>query len=224
MRRSPGCPPGTSLLSLSLDFNHRMSVSGSQCESAVFVRVGNTKLMPAVHMVSSDDVSRYLVDGWIMVSTQCRTHIADRQTAGAFPLIPFERFHKWDIVPTVGQVSNARICVSNAASSSSGKAFPLLSARLMIPAQAFALKKNRGGTSPVSSVDDKEHTLASLGHTEELSVQHSPCRPPHQARVRPRLQGATGKPVRVQPTALRARSPRRSIPDQSLRKLGDIRA
>lgn len=92
------------ITSLSLDFNHRMSISGSQCESAVFVRVGNTKLMPAVHMVSSDDVSRHLVDGWIMVSTQCRTHIADRQTAGAFPLIPFGRFHKWDIVPTGSHV------------------------------------------------------------------------------------------------------------------------
>lgn len=89
------------------------------------------------------------------------------------------RVHSPRLVLTVGQVSNAWICVSNAASSSSGKAFPLLSARLMIPAQAFALKKYRGGTSPVSSVDDKEHTFAALGHTEELSVQHSPCTPPH---------------------------------------------
>jgi hypothetical protein len=24
-------------------------------------------------------------------------------------------------------------------------------------------------------MSDKEHTLASLGHSEELSIQHSPC-------------------------------------------------
>jgi hypothetical protein len=42
-----------------------------------------------------------------------------------------------------------------------------------MPRQAVALKKNRRGTSPVSKVPDNEHTAASLGHSEELSVKHS---------------------------------------------------
>lgn len=79
--------------SLSLDFNHRMSVSGSQCESAVFVRVGNTKLIPAVHCSATDDVSCHLVDGWIMVSAQCR----------------IERFHKWNVVSTGSHVAGESV-------------------------------------------------------------------------------------------------------------------
>lgn len=200
---------------------------------------------------TSHSLSLNLVDGWIMVSTQSGTHFANRQTPALLTLAPFERLNQGNIVATgthvrgerirhVGMIADlepsillmevqhqspsVRICVSNASRSSLGKALPLLSARRMIPAQALALKKYRRGTPPVSSVDDKEHTLAPLGHTEELSVQHSPRRPPHQARVRPRTQGATGRPVRVQPTELRARSPIRSIPDQFLRKLGDTRA
>lgn len=35
-----------------------------------------------------------------MVGAQCRAHVTYRQTARAFPLIPFERFHKWNVVPT----------------------------------------------------------------------------------------------------------------------------
>ena len=63
-------------------------------------------------MAATDDVSRYLVDGWIMVGAQCRSHIADRQAARAFPLIPFERFHKWDIVPTGSHVrGEIQLCV-----------------------------------------------------------------------------------------------------------------
>ena len=42
-----------------------------------------------------------------------------------------------------------------------------------MPLQAVALKKNRSGTSPVSKISDNEHTAASLGHSEELSVKHS---------------------------------------------------
>lgn len=122
-------------------------------------------LEPSILLVEVQHDSRLILPT-ILTSLQCRGDSV-------------RRVHSPRLVLTVGQVSNAWICVSNAASSSSGKAFPLLSARLMIPAQAFALKKYRGGTSPVSSVDDKEHTFASLGHTEELSVQHSPCTPPH---------------------------------------------
>lgn len=154
---------------------------------------------------TSLSLSLNLADGWIMVSTQSGTHFANRQTPDLLTLAPFERLNQGNIVATgthvrgerirhVGMIADlepsillmevqhqspsVRICVSNASRSSLGKALPLLSARRMIPAQALALKKYRRGTPPVSSVDDKEHTLAPLGHTEELSVQHSPCTPP----------------------------------------------
>lgn len=41
-----------------------------------------------------------------------------------------------------------------------------------MPRHAVALKKYRCGTSPVSKTSDNEHTAASLGHSEELSVQN----------------------------------------------------
>ena len=62
----------------------------------------------------------------------------------------------------------------SADSSCGGKLLPLLSARRMIPAQAFLLKQYLCGTSRVSKTSDKEHTAASLGHSEELRVQNSP--------------------------------------------------
>ena len=65
----------------------------------------------------------------------------------------------------------------NAALSKAGNSFSRLSARRIIPRHAFALKKNRCGTAPVSKVSDNEHTAASLGHSEVLSVQH-PVGPP----------------------------------------------
>jgi hypothetical protein len=42
-----------------------------------------------------------------------------------------------------------------------------------MPLQAVALKKNRCGTGCVSKTSDNEHTAASLGHSEILSVKHS---------------------------------------------------
>jgi hypothetical protein len=41
-----------------------------------------------------------------------------------------------------------------------------------MPLQAVALKKNRRCTAPVSSTSDNEHTAASLGHSEVLSVEN----------------------------------------------------
>lgn len=40
--------------------------------------------------------------------------------------------------------------------------------------QAWGLKKNRDGRSPVSKISDSEESTASLGDSEPLSVQHSP--------------------------------------------------
>jgi hypothetical protein len=49
----------------------------------------------------------------------------------------------------------------------------------------LALKKNRCGRSPVSKISDNEHTTASLGHSEELSVKHSICEPIPELSQRP---------------------------------------
>lgn len=56
-----------------------------------------------------------------------------------------------------------------------GSTFPLFSARRRIPAHALGLKKYRSGSGSGSKMSDKKHTLASLGQSVELSVQHSPC-------------------------------------------------
>ena len=66
-----------------------------------------------------------------------------------------------------------------------GNSFPRLAARRSMPAQAFALKKYRRGTPPVSKMSDNEDATAPLGHSEELSVQHSPGAPIPEFRQRP---------------------------------------
>ena len=55
-----------------------------------------------------------------------------------------------------------------------GNVFPRFAARRSMPAQAFALKKYRRGTAPVSKMSDNEDAASALGHSEELSVQDSP--------------------------------------------------
>jgi hypothetical protein len=54
-----------------------------------------------------------------------------------------------------------------------------------MPVQARALKKYRRGTPPVSKVSDNEDSTASLGHSKELSVQHSPGATIPELRQRP---------------------------------------
>jgi len=49
-----------------------------------------------------------------------------------------------------------------------------LAARARIPAHARGLKKYRDRWSPVSKIADNEHTAASLGDSEKLSVKDSP--------------------------------------------------
>jgi hypothetical protein len=71
-----------------------------------------------------------------------------------------------------------------------GNSRPRFSARRRIPAQALALKKYRGGTSPVSKTSDNEHTLPSLWdgtpvavHSHKLSVKNSVGEPiPEEAQ------------------------------------------
>lgn len=55
-----------------------------------------------------------------------------------------------------------------------GKFRPLRSARRIIPAHAFALKKYFDGTLDISKDSDKKDTAAALGCSEELRVKHTP--------------------------------------------------
>jgi hypothetical protein len=66
------------------------------------------------------------------------------------------------------------VTASSAACKALGNFFPRFSARRSIPAHAVGLKKNLGGMEVCSSTCDNEHTLASLGESEVLSVQGSP--------------------------------------------------
>ena len=70
---------------------------------------------------------------------------------------------------------------------------PRFAARRRIPAQARGLKKYRCGTAPVSKVSDNEHTAASLGHSEVLSVKDS-VGPPVPEFLQRREEGAKGPP------------------------------
>jgi len=76
-------------------------------------------------------------------------------------------------MPCLGLVVVRTTC-SNTVRSKGGNSLPRFAARRSMPAQAFALKKYRRGTPPVSKMSDNEEATAPLGHSEELSVQHSP--------------------------------------------------
>lgn len=107
-------------------------------------------------------------DGRIMVLLQRRADIpvADGSRCRSGGIVEASRSR-------IGSDSIAVICLSNAACRLSGKGLPLVSARRIIPRHAFALKKYFRATHG-SKTSDKKHTLASLGHTEELRVQYSP--------------------------------------------------
>jgi hypothetical protein len=94
----------------------------------------------------------------------------------------------------------------SARSSASGSFFPRLSARRRIPAHAFGLKKNRGGTLPVSSsTSDNEHTPPSLWdgtrvrfHSDVLSVHDSVREPVPELDQRPEEGSKVPSAVRRQ--------------------------
>ena len=88
-----------------------------------------------------------------------------------------------------------RATCSNAIRSKGGNALARFAARRRMPAQAFPLKKYRRGTPPVSKMSDNEDATASLGHSEELSVQHSPGATIPEFRQRP--DDGTKVPPRV---------------------------
>ena len=61
-----------------------------------------------------------------------------------------------------------------AVSTSDGSVFPRILVLRRIPSAAFLLKEYEAGIE-VSKTCDREDTLATLGDTPELSVEHSPC-------------------------------------------------
>jgi hypothetical protein len=81
-----------------------------------------------------------------------------------------------------------------------GNPFPRFAARRSIPAQAFALKKYRRGTPSISKMSDNEDATAPLGHSEELSVQHSPGATIPEFRQRPDDETKVPSSIRGQNT------------------------
>jgi hypothetical protein len=84
-----------------------------------------------------------------------------------------------------------------------------------MPEQAFALKKNRGGTSPVSKMRDNEHARPSLSQVEVLSVKNPVgepipelCQPSEEGSKRPSsvTRQDTGDIFPNDPARLRSRS------------------
>src|SRR5579875_3532304 len=65
---------------------------------------------------------------------------------------------------------------SSARRKGSGNVRSLRSARRRMPAAARGVRKYLGGTGDVSKMSDNEDATASLGHSEELSIQTTPFR------------------------------------------------
>ncbi|MBG0752306.1 hypothetical protein Q7O_001758 [Pectobacterium carotovorum subsp. carotovorum PCCS1] len=74
----------------------------------------------------------------------------------------------------VGTQSGIVACCCRACSSSAGSFLPRRAARIRMPAHAVALKKYFAGIEVVSTTCHKKHTLAALGDTEVLGVEHPP--------------------------------------------------
>jgi hypothetical protein len=82
-------------------------------------------------------------------------------------------------------VGSLTSCALNAAFRAGGNALPLRSALLNIPAHAVGLKKNLGGSTPVSKTRDNEDSTATLGDSEVLSVQDPHGEPVAELHQRP---------------------------------------
>ena len=106
-----------------------------------------------------------------------------------------------------------------------------------MPEQAFALKKNRRGTSPVSKISDNEDATAPLWYSEVLSVKNPVgepipefCQPSEEGAKRPSIirRQDTGDILPNDPAWLRSRSQAKelkcevpSIASNSRAKSGD---
>lgn len=71
-------------------------------------------------------------------------------------------------VSTVGPAA-----IERAACKGSGNFLPRRSARRRMPLHAVGLKKNRGGTGPVSKMSDNEDATPALGYSKVLSVKNA---------------------------------------------------
>jgi hypothetical protein len=88
---------------------------------------------------------------------------------------------------------------SSARNKAAGNSRPRFSARRRIPRQAVGLKKYLGGTSPGSvSTSDNEHTAATLGDSEPLSVKNAVGGPIPQFCQRPENGSHVGAVARRQ--------------------------
>jgi hypothetical protein len=124
----------------------------------------------------------------------CALHAVDT-SIGPGRVVAAER----NQVPRLSLVVIRATC-SNAVRSKGGNARARRSARRKIPAQAFALKKYRRGSLPRSKMSDNEDATASLGHSEELSVQHSSGATIPEVRQRPDDGAKVPSAVRRQDT------------------------
>ena len=70
----------------SLGFSATACLSVEVSVKAPFSSGLATPLVSAVHWSATDDVSRYLVDGWIMVGAQCRAHVTLSPDCASVPL------------------------------------------------------------------------------------------------------------------------------------------
>ena len=97
----------------------------------------------------------------------------DDQREAALAFLDRQSTSKLSAIAQVGDVGKVVPAFVNSRLNRAGSATPCFMARFAIPAKALLLKKNCGGTTPVSSISDHEDSTACLGHSEELSVQDS---------------------------------------------------
>jgi hypothetical protein len=100
----------------------------------------------------------------------------------------------------VTEVYAYRAVCSSAAFSAGGNALPLRPALLNIPAHAVGLKKNLGGSTPVSKTPDKDDSTATLRDSEVLSVQHSVSEPIPEFDQRPEEGTKVPSTIRTEDT------------------------
>ena len=118
------------------------------------------------HAVSESFVARTVGSRFSFVGDK---RVIVRETEKAFPL-----FGRGYSDACFFQYIRRSVIVSSRPSSRETREhMPRFPSLRSIPAQALGLKKYRDGRPPVSKISDKEDSTATLGNSEELSVQDS---------------------------------------------------
>lgn len=137
------------------------SASGNSCGNKVVLSVSAFAAVPVVSSAGGDwrgdDV---IVDG--IGESALADSVLDAACDDVFIVLP----------PSSERVASD----SRAVRKWCGNTRPRFSARRKIPLAARGVKKNRGGTR-LSKTSDKEHSAASLGHSEVAAVEHAPRNP-----------------------------------------------